>query len=173
MRNLKLLTTLPLIAGMLLFSSCDDDSSDANITADIKGAWAHESGAWSITVDGTDIVNFLSESLEMSEEKSAEFVGHFGYSRDDTDFKSGNWTFQDDGILLISINNIDESGTWSLSADKSKLTIAFDGSTGTMDVIALTSNSLVLDYQAKFNVDVDQDGDTELYKTELSLTMTR
>lgn len=64
-----------------------------------------------------------------------------------------------------------ESGTWSLSSDNTKLTIVSsdDEESEVLDVKSLTSNKLELFYAEEFTEDMDEDSENETFAISITL----
>lgn len=175
MKNLNHFVILFILLGSVCFTSCDkEDDVDPDLSGDIVGSWSYESSAWYITINGKDIVEYFVDEYGLTDEEAEEYAELYEESMVEVGFDLGGWTFNEDGTIVISSNEDgDETGTWSLSSDKTKLTMTFDGETGVINVVALTDTRLELSMDEEFDIDIDQDGQVEEFDMSLTIKMVR
>lgn len=97
-----------------MFTSCKDDDGENNPQTNslLVGVWQYESADVEITINGKDIIDYLVEAFELTEEEAAELAADFEEEIDD--FDGIRWTFTNDGKYTLTSSEGNESGTWTL-----------------------------------------------------------
>ncbi|MEQ8469943.1 MAG: lipocalin family protein [Marinoscillum sp.] len=173
MKNwMKPVVLLLMVSGTLLLNSCGgnvDDEDVTPITPLIVGEWEYESADISITINDKDIFDYYMEYFELSEEEAQLLVDTFEESMNDFDGMS--WTFTNDGKYVFTDKEGNESGTWALSSDKSKLTVTSGGESEQLNVNFLTQAKLKVSYTESFEEDMDEDGTMEVFGISIILEL--
>lgn len=161
----NLIALLLIVSGALVFVSCSNNDEDGDPQSPIVGTWTYESADISITIEGQDFLDYLIEAFGLTQAQAEEFEADF----EDTmnDFDGMSWSFTKDGKFTVTSPEGNETGTWSLSSDNTKLSLTSDGDTEVIDVKSLTSSKMELTYEETFEDDMDEDGENE----ELEISM--
>ncbi len=143
---------LVLITGLIL-SSCSKDSKDDILV----GTWSMQSGTFTAMVGNQTLVEYLMTTFGLTA-NDAQTAAAFFTATIEQSF-TGTVQLKSDNTYTSDLGGESDSGTWSLSADRKKLTITstVDGPT-TLDVVELTSSSLHLSGTEITPVDFDDDG---------------
>jgi len=151
---------LVLITGLIL-TGCSKDSKDDILV----GIWTMENGTFTAMAGTQTLVQYLMTHFGLNA-PDAQAADAFFTTTIEQSF-SGTIQLKSDNTYRSDLGGESDSGTWSLSDDRKKLTITstVDGPT-TMDVIELTSSRLHLRGTEIRNVDFDTDGS---YETNLSV----
>lgn len=165
------LALLLIVSGTLFLTSCGGTNEDEGpvLTPLIVGEWQYQSADVDITINDKDIFDYLVAEWGLSEEQAVQFAASFEESMNDFDGMS--WKFNADGTYELTDPEETESGTWSLSADKSKLTLTSNGESDIINVSTLTSSKLVLSYTETFEEDMNEDGTNEAFGISIILEM--
>jgi hypothetical protein len=164
------LLTLFALAGFMGCSE-DDDVKTIATEADLVGTWTMQSSEVDFTVNGQDIIDYMIEVLELSEEEA---------SIQKEAFEEAMETESDMTIELKSNHTYIEKetgedpveGKWKLSSDGKKLLI----DEGTVDEIefefkSITSNSVSLFNERSDKIDFDGDQVKETVVAKMTLNL--
>lgn len=167
-RFINATAVLLMVSGMLFFVSCDaDDEPDAGVP--IVGTWSYESADIIIEINGQDILDYLVEVFEMSEEDATAMKESFEETMNE--FEGMSWKFESNKTFTATSPEGDETGTWSLNEDHSKLTLVSDDETTVIDVKSLTSSKMELFFAEEFTQDMDEDGEDEVFHLDMTLVL--
>ncbi len=168
---LRIGSLLLIVSVMLVFISCDESDDEPTNAELIAGVWEYDTSSVSIKINDVDIIEYLIDLLELTEEEAEEFAELYGAGFDV--FATGTWTLNADGTFEVEIDDETSTGTWSLSADGKTLSITEDGVTETIEVKTLTENKLEFYMDESLEEDFDEDGTDDTIDIEVSLTLKR
>lgn len=169
-KYVNLAAILLMVSGMLFFASCEDNDDDnPGSDSPMVGTWQHDTTAIEILIDGQDILDYLIETLELSEALAEEMKN--GYYETMNEFEGTSWTFASDFTFKFVSPEGNETGTWSLSSDQKTLTLSSDGETDTIQVKSLTASKMELFIAEEVEEDMNGDEEWELLSIDLTLTL--
>ncbi|MEQ8549464.1 MAG: DUF4923 family protein [Cyclobacteriaceae bacterium] len=164
MKNIKITTILILFIGILGFSCSEDEDVDKN--ASIIGTWTFESLGGDVTVDGTNMYDYLV-GLGYPENVATQYKS--GYEQLGTQFSGIVITFKADGTFTVGSN----TGKYTMSGDNKILTFEDEdpGEEGdSYEVRVLTGSSLTLVVEDEDTEDFNDDDIDEIIKISLEIT---
>ena len=158
----KTLFLILMSLSLVFFNSCEKDEG-TKASSDLIGTWNIDNSTVSVTVGGVDLVTYLMDAMELTQEEAEFMAGFF------TDFgsMSGTVTFNDDNTYQAKMVGEEvENGTWSISSDGKTLSLKESGdsedSADNLTIITLTPSNLVIALPAESEmVDLDDDGTDE------------
>ncbi|MGM0581058.1 MAG: lipocalin family protein [Bacteroidota bacterium] len=150
-----------------MLQSCNDDETAKE--GDVEGTWDVTGLNFDITINGESMSSFFTE------DEAANYESFFTASFKES-FEGSTIEFKSDGTYSSTDSDGNQnSGTWSLNSDGTKLT--FDGGSTdefSFDVMTSTKNSLVLGYsETDSSMDYDDDGVNDELKFTFDLTMSK
>ena len=159
---------LVLITGLIL-SSCKKDETK---TEDIVGTWTTSTSTFSAMVGSQTLTQYFISEMGLSESDAASYTLLFE-SFIEAAF-TGTITVKSNGTYTSDLGGTADSGTWSLNADQTELTITSgtDGPT-TYDVIELTSSKLHLQVSETAPYDLNSDGIDEILTIDVDISFTK
>ncbi len=164
MKNIKITTILILFIGILGFSCSEDEDVDKN--ASIVGTWTFESLGGEVTVDDTNMYDYLV-GIGYPPNIATQFKS--GYEQLGTQFSGIVITFNADGTFAVGSN----TGNYTMSEDKKTLTFEDDdpGEEGdSYEVRVLTGTTLTLVVEDEDTEDFNDDDIDEIIKISLEIT---
>lgn len=147
-------------------------SKDKTATDNIVGTWTAGDATFAVTVGGMSLSQYYMEMLGLSSTEAQTFTNLFNQSLQQN--YSGTIKFNADNTFTASMGGSTDSGTWSMNADGTQLTI--DPSTDTpqtFDVIELTSSVLKIRLTDTRSEDLNDDGTDETISVMVDLTLNR
>jgi hypothetical protein len=158
----------PVIAFLLIFAlgACQKDNSTGG-SGNIVGKWSVTSSNVKITVNGTDIVQYLVDNLGLTQQQAETMANSYA-----TEAMNGTIEFKSDGTYSTTSDQGTTTGTWDLSSDKKKLTL--DAGTSDeviIDVKSLTSSKLVLTETDTQTEDVNADNTPDTLVSTINITL--
>ncbi len=159
---------LVFIAGMSL-SSCKKDSTGST---DITGTWTAGTITLNITVGDMTLTQYLVDVAGYTQELANSYAAIVEQSVKQE--VSGTIEIKSDNTYTATFGGGSDSGTWSLNADKTMLTITPTGSDPiTFDVIEISSSKLHVQGIETMPLDLNQDGTDEILNVNVDITFTR
>jgi hypothetical protein len=170
--KLKLLSlrlfSLVLVTG-LMFTSCKKDSDPVD---DIVGSWSWQGATFDIMIGNKTLTQYLVEDGGYTATDAATLAAIYEEGLED-DF-SGTIQVRDDQTYTSTLGGESDSGTWSLSSDRKKLTI--DSETDgpfVFDVAELTSSTMKLQASDTYTDDFNGDEVPETMTIDIELSFTK
>jgi hypothetical protein len=159
--------SLVLVTG-LMFTSCKKDSDPVD---DIVGSWSWQGATFDIMIGNKTVNQYLIED-GWPADWAADVVTQYVEELED-DFE-GLIQVKADQTYFSTLGGVSDSGTWSLSSDRKKLTIVSetDGSF-VFDVAELTSITMKLQASDIYTDDVDDDEVPETMNIDYELSFTK
>jgi hypothetical protein len=170
--KLKLLSlkvfSLVLVTG-LMFTSCKKDSDPVD---DIVGSWLWQGATFDIMIGNQTLTQYLVEEGGYTVTEAEQLAGIYEQGLED-DF-SGTIQVRDDQTYTSNFGGESDSGTWSLSSDRKKLTID-SGTEGSFvfDVAELTSSAMKLQATDTYSDDFNGDEVQETMSIDMELSYTK
>lgn len=164
MKNLKITTILILFIGILGFSCSEDEDVDKN--ASIVGTWTYESLGGGVTVDDTNMYDYLV-GIGYPPNIATQFKS--GYEQLGTQFSGIVITFNADGTYDVG----SRSGQYTISDDNKVLSFLDEDPEDESDVYevkVLTGSTLTLVVEDEEMEDFDDDNVDEIIKISLEIT---
>lgn len=158
---------LTFLGSTIFFFSCNKITEDADVANALIGHWRFTETSVNLTVDGDDLIQYLTTDLELSESE-AKSVSDSIIADVKQNYKGAIFFGTDKVFVLGLTNKEEESGTWSVSADGQTLNLIFENDEKHFQILALTAQVLVLEPMVK-NIDVDFDNDG-VAETALEIT---
>jgi hypothetical protein len=147
-----------LIASMSFLASCSkDDDGPAN--APIVGTWSYSNSEVNILIDNQSISQFLIANGE--DPAAAAFQETFFKTliENELDFDGTSFVFNADGTYTVRENGtVQESGTYQLNSNNTKLTFTTSDGPEEVDVLELTNNKMKLSFSESETDDFNEDG---------------
>ena len=162
----KLALLLIITISIISISSCKKD--DESPTNNIIGTWTINKTTTSLTVDGMDLVAYLTANFGLTTEEAQayEMMMKEDYPGSDTDTEIVEFK-ADNSYHIASIDMTDEEdGTWSISADGKTLSLVDSDQDQTeLEIVSLTASALVLTttLDEREEYDLDDDGVSETF----------
>jgi type IV pilus biogenesis protein CpaD/CtpE len=159
---------LVLLTGIAL-ASCKKDETTTN---NLVGTWTAGTSTMTATVGTQTLTEYFINDVGLTADEAALYVGVI-----DQAFKqafTGTITVKSDMTYTSNMGGTADTGTWSLSADRTKLTI--DSSTDvpvTYDVTELTASKLQLHMSEAVSEDLNGDGLPETINIEADVNFTK
>ncbi len=161
----KLMTVRNILLIAVLFfvlSNCTKDKENYLI-----GTWTIAEYSVDVTVNGTDIIEYLMQEMGMSQNQAELYASFYTAS-----VMSGTIEFHDDGSFEANTNGDIYNGTWELSSDNSQL--IFDAGTDDeqiMDVESLKRKEMILSFSETDSYDINGDDTDDNLVVDARLTL--
>ena len=142
----------------IIFTSCTKDSDPAK---DILGTWTVESVSFSAMVGTQSLFDYLIDEVGLSQAQAQAMIDLFGLEMQQ-EF-TGTIEMKSDNTYTADLGGEDDSGTWSLISDNTKLVIDSDyDDPMTLDILEITSSKLRVqgDYFIEEDLDDDEIAET-------------
>lgn len=145
-------------ASLAFLSSCGEDD-DGPAISPIVGTWNFSDSELSILVDNKSISQFLiSTGVDPLEAAAAESF-YKAFLEDSLDLQGTSFVFNADGTYSVRENGVvQESGTYQLNSNNTKLTITSSEGPQEFDVEELTNNKMSLSFSEEEMEDFNEDG---------------
>lgn len=160
--NLRNLTAV-IVTSLILYS-CKKDSNKE----DLVGAWTFDNATFSTMVGSQTFTDYLVSALGYTLAEAQAFETLF--NEQTKQFFTGTFTIKSDNTYTSNMGGTPDSGTWTLSADRTKLTIDSDTDDPyTVDVIEITKSKLHFQTVGTISEDLNDDGTNELITSTIDL----
>lgn len=191
--NFQSLAFYLLISAGILFS-CEDgtnidepkpitttvvDSTETSTSTDehpsLVGTWTYDSVFIAITIDGQDLMSYLMDNYEITEEEAAEMQKDFEeeYAYEEYLYAAMNSSieFNEDGSFMVKYPGGEESGSWT--KNENDLIITYDGESQAVSVLELTMGNIVLGLDELVSEDVNGDENDETISITVRLILAK
>lgn len=156
--NLRLLFLLCFATSMAFLSSCSKDD-DGPAGSPIVGTWTYSDSEVTILVDNQSISQFLIANGANPTEAALEESFYKVFLENALDFDGTSFVFNADGTYDVRENGaVQESGTYQLTNNNTKLTISSSEGPQEFEVEELTNNRLKLSFSEEEMEDFNDDG---------------
>lgn len=158
--RLKFFYFISAISIVSLLASCgsDDDDSPKN-TSPIVGTWTYSDSELTFLIDNQGIAAFLIANGEDPVEAALQESFIKSFFEDALDLQGTSFVFNADGTYSVRENGVvEESGTYQLNSNNTKLTITSSEGPQEFDVEELTNNKLSLSFSEEEMEDFNDDG---------------
>jgi hypothetical protein len=158
--KLKFFYFIFAIAIVSLLSSCGNDDDDSpNNTSPIVGTWTYSDSELTFLIDDQGIAEFLIANGEDPLVANALENLIKSEFEDVLDLQGTSFVFNADGTFSVRENGaVQESGTYQLNSNNTKLTITSSEGPQEFDVEELTNNKLSLSFSEEEMEDFNDDG---------------
>lgn len=168
----KILSSLFAVCAFIILMSCSEDEEAAIATeADLAGTWTMQSSEIDFKINGKDIVDYMIETFEMSEEEAKAQKEAF---EGETEMESGTTIELKSNHTYISKSAGDDpdNGTWKLINDGKKLLID-EGTDDEMEfeIKSISGSNLSLFTQRSEKEDFDQDGTDDTIEVQMTINL--
>lgn len=153
------LIILGISISMAFLSSCSKDEDEAPAVSPIVGTWNYSDSEVTILVDNLSISQFLiangEDPIDAAFQESIVTV----FLENALDLPGSSFVFNTDGTYSVRENGVvDESGTYQLTNNNTKLVISSSEGPQEFDVLEFTNNKLKLSYSEVEMDDFNDDG---------------
>ena len=158
------------ITGVVLISGCNNDEPEDQAKLDLIGTWTATEVSVGITVNGTPLLQWIQDALDLSDTEAQGFAELF--IQELASSLSGTATFNADNSYSLQLGNDPvENGTWLLSNNNQILILTqSNNETSELEVITLNATTLKLGFEETETDDLDDDGTDDELVLNLSLT---
>lgn len=148
------------IAIVSLLSSCGNDDDDGpNNTSPIVGTWTYSDSELTVKIDNQGIAEFLIANGTNPVEAAAAESFYKSFLENALDLQGTSFVFNADGTYSVRENGaVEESGTYQLNSNNTKLTITSSEGPQEFDVEELTNNKMSLSFSEEEMEDFNEDG---------------
>lgn len=173
-KNFKSVFFAVFIATISFFGSCVSENESPS--AAIVGTWSF--GSYSLlnaTVNGQPALTYLTSVMGLSTQlaQSAQALFLSGII-EETELETSKFTFNADGTYVVRVDGVEEdSGTYSLQNNNTKLVLASVNGDQEFDISSLTNNRLVLVLDESEPFDVNSDGTDEAVEFAIEVTLVK
>jgi hypothetical protein len=159
---------LVFITGVIL-SSC---SKDKTATDDLIGTWTMGTATFNVMVGDKTLTQYFVDVMGLTPAEAQQAIILFNQQMQQS--FTGTIQMKSDHTYSSTLGGSTDTGTWSLSSDRKKLTIS-SSSEGPMilDVIELTSSKLRLQGTESDSVDLNGDSIPETLNVAIDLAFTK
>lgn len=169
----RILTILMLISTVYL-TSCGKKDVDPTIVS-IEGTWDYKEFDSKVKINQKSDVDFFVQEFGLPPYAAiiaAQSVRESLF--DEEDFENTRIIFSSNGSYEVRVeNDIDESGTYVLSADNKTLTLTSDAETVVLDILELSANTLKIVFEEDEKFDVTSNGKEEDVNVKVEVTFIR
>lgn len=162
--------------GMILFTcllfSCGSEDETPK-PEPIVGTWNYSSYEYEATINGQDYIQYLSETLGVSQAEAQFIANLYFLQKFEQQLEDLRVSFDSDGTYVLQQGTTEETGTYSLNADNTELTLVSETETTVFDVIDLTTNTMELGLTELLQEDFDKDGVEEEIEVDLLLSLVK
>jgi hypothetical protein len=167
--NLRSLALI-ILTGLILSSCSKKDNTAAS--DNIIGTWTAGNYTFTAKVGDLTLEQYFTTVAGLSEAEAAQYTALFNLLFQ-SQF-SGTIQIKSDGTYTSNIGGTTDSGTWSLSSDGKELTITPTGEDPmTIDILALTANTLHVQMTQTIEEDLNGDEVNETVTLNIDITFTK
>lgn len=154
----KIILLLIITFAVIINSSCEKLSEDVDVAKALVGQWRGKAISVDIMVEGMDLVQYLIENLEYSNEHAIDINDSLIADIRANSFETIK--FGGDRICKVNVDKTSEKeGSWSIDADGENLFTNIENETIEYQILMITANSLSLKNTFILgNIDLDNDG---------------
>ena len=173
-KNFKFAFFAVLIAAFSFLGSCM--SEDKSPSATIVGTWSFDSYSLKeATINGQTALTYLTSVMGLSPQvaQSVQVLFLSGII-EEAELETTKFTFNADGTYVVRVDGVEEdSGTYSLQNNNTKLALTSVNGDQDFDVTSLTNNKLVLVLDESEPFDVNSDGTDEAVEFAIEVTLVK
>lgn len=173
-KNFKSVFFAVLIAAFSFLGSCI--SEDKSPSATIVGTWSFDSySLQEATINGQTALTYLTSVMGLSPQVAQSVQALFlSGIIEDAELETTKFTFNADGTYVIRVDGVEEdSGTYSLQNNNTKLALTSVNGDQDFDVTSLTNNKLVLVLDESEPFDFNSDGTDEAVEFAIEVTLVK
>jgi hypothetical protein len=160
---------LILILAGLAIPACKKDTTPP---VNISGTWITKSSDFQAKVGAKTMTQYFTDVMGLSASDAQLYTNVFNLTLQQS--FTGTITLKSDKTYLSNLGGQNETGTWSLSSDGTKLTInPNNGIPMELDVIKLTATELQLHWAETGQYDLNSDGTQETIAIDANVTFNR
>lgn len=158
---------------VVFLTSCGNDDDPGIVS--IEGTWDYNEFDLEIRINNMSDVDFFIQEFGISAAEaniaSQALKDNFF---DNEDFEETRFVFDSNGSYEIRVDDeLDESGTYEVSADNSTLSLISDLETVVFDIEELSRNRLTIALSERFEIDLTDDGVDEDIDLKLIISFVR
>jgi hypothetical protein len=164
--------SIVLIMGILI-TACDKDD-DKDFEEDLFGTWETWAASFDTMVDNMTLEQYLLDSLGLTADETQLYIVIFNASLELS--YDGTVTFKSDNTYTStsSQGGQTDSGTWSLTTDRKKLTLTSNMFIPVeLDVVRLDSDELEVNQTQNGSYDLNGDNAPEMLVVNMNLKMVK
>jgi hypothetical protein len=169
MKNSIIRNIMFIIFAGVIISSCEKDEDPEN---DLLGTWTSGAATFNATVNDMPMTQYFTDSLGLTSEDAQVYYNLFNLTLQQS--FNGTLTFNADNTYVSNLGGQTDTGTWSMNADGTKLTL--DSVTDppfVLDVVRLTRNELEVNWTETGMEDINDDNIPETIKIEGNMKFTK
>ncbi len=160
-----------VICSLFLLPSCKEDPAPSD---NLIGTWTSDEITLNTTVNGKTLLQYYMDEFDLTASEAQVYVDMVNSIVEDFFPQNMTIQFKSDNTYTSTTDGESDSGTWSLSSDKKKLTT--DPGTADqmiLDVIELTSSKLHLQVTQNQTEDINADEVPETLVVIVDMTFTK
>ncbi len=160
---------IPVIITGVILSSC---SKSKTATDDIIGTWTAGTTTMTAMVGTLTLTQYFVDVMGLTDVEAQTYTA----IAEQTLKQSFTGTIQvkSDNTYVSNLGGTTDTGTWSLSADRTKLTITSNTDLPmTVDVVQLTASKLEISVSETISEDLNNDGTPETISVVADITFTK
>ena len=172
MNKLKGFLLFTFSMSILSFYGCNSDEDENANNNDIIGVWSVTAASADFNIGETSLVDYLINTLQLSQIEAQAF--ETAISEGFTDGFDGTIEFKVDNTYIAEFGDDPaETGTWELfdNGNKIRITETGDDSSTELDILSVTSSTMVLAFNESESDDLDGDGTDEEISIEIEMTL--
>ncbi|MCL6260166.1 DUF4923 family protein [Aquiflexum sp. TKW24L] len=173
-KNFKFAFFVVIIAAFSFLGSCM--SEEKSPTSNIVGTWSFDSySLLEASINGQPALTYLSSVMGLSPQVAQTVQALFlSGIIEEAELETTTFTFNADGTYVVRIDGVEEdSGTYSLQNNNTKLALTSVNGNQDYDVTSLTNNRLVLVLDESESYDVNTDGKNEEVEFAIQVTLVK
>ena len=151
-------------------------SEDDSPSATIVGTWSFDSYSLKeATINGQPALTYLTSVMGLSPQVAQSVQALFlSGIIEEAELETTKFTFNADGTYVVRVDGVEEdSGTYSLQNNNTKLVLDSVNGDQDFDVTTLTNNRLVLVLDESESYDVNTDGRNEEVEFAIEITLVK
>lgn len=173
-RNIRFVIFAGLIATFSVLGSCVSEEDQPSPT--IVGTWNFDSYSLSdATINGQPVLTYMTTVMGLTPQQ-AQLAQSLFLTQiiDQTELAATTLTFNADGNYIVRVNGVEEdSGTYSLQNNNTKLLLTSVNGNQEFNVSELTSNKVILVLEDSDQFDVNTDGNDENVAYSIEFTLVK
>lgn len=164
--------SLAILIGITIVS-CNKDEDEKDVQDNIVGTWKTWAATFVSSVGDTTLTQYLIDSLGLTSEQALLYTNMFNSTLQQS--MDGTITFKSDNTYTSTLGGQTDSGTWSLSNDRKKLTMTstMDNTPVDLEVVRLTEDELEVNLTQNGSQDLNKDNIPESIRVVMNLKMVK
>ena len=170
---LKFSFAILAILSLTFFTSCGNDDDPEVVS--IEGTWDYEEFDLEISINNMSDVDFFIQEFGATPAQATAASQSLkdGFFESD-DFEGTRFIFASNGSYEIRVDDqLDESGTYSVNADNTILTLSSDSESIDFEIAELSRNRLTISVEERFEFDLTDDDIDEVLELKIIISFIR